>query len=113
MKLLNFWTLPITLVFMQNTSFRHWILSPSSGKSLLSWAESIELLHISGHGHQHKIGHVNQTQNELSARVKTNINSLKNYTYMRPSTYGQCLLYSIVLCFYRRVLNEKEKQDDG
>jgi hypothetical protein len=30
-------------------TFRDWILSPSSGKNLLSWAQLIELVPISGH----------------------------------------------------------------
>jgi hypothetical protein len=40
-----------------------WILSPSSGKSIFSWAQSIELVPISGH--QHKTEYINQTQSRL------------------------------------------------
>jgi hypothetical protein len=44
LQLLNFWTLSIVLFFLFKTQrFGDWILSPSSGKSLLSWAQSIEL----------------------------------------------------------------------
>jgi hypothetical protein len=39
-------------------------LSPSSGKNLLSWAQSIELVPTSGHQHQHKIVHINQAQHK-------------------------------------------------
>jgi hypothetical protein len=35
-------------VFYLNERFGHWIQSPSSGKGLLGWARSIELVPISG-----------------------------------------------------------------
>jgi hypothetical protein len=34
--------------FLLKQYFGDWILSPSSGKNLLSWAQSIELVPISG-----------------------------------------------------------------
>jgi hypothetical protein len=40
-------------VFIYKQRFGDWILSPSSGKSLLSWAQSIELVPTSGHLYQH------------------------------------------------------------
>jgi hypothetical protein len=51
--------------------FGDWILSPSSGESLLSWVSSIDLVPTYGHHHQHKIGYLNQAQNKASLRVKT------------------------------------------
>jgi hypothetical protein len=33
---------------IKNQRIRHWTLSPSSGKNLLSWAKSIELVPVSG-----------------------------------------------------------------
>jgi hypothetical protein len=61
-------------VFLLKQLFGDWILSPSSGKSSLCWAQSTELTSISGHQ--------NQLQTEY---VKTIIN---NCTSMRPSTCG-------------------------
>jgi hypothetical protein len=41
--------------------FGDWILSPSSGKSLLCWAQSTELISITGYQSQRQIGYINQT----------------------------------------------------
>jgi hypothetical protein len=51
--------------------------------NLLSWGQSLELVPISGHLHQHKIRHTNQAQHKPSARVKTNIKNIfkKLHTY--------------------------------
>jgi hypothetical protein len=43
--------------------------------NLLSWAQ---LIPISGHLHQHKMGYTNQAQHKSSARVKTKIRIIKN-----------------------------------
>jgi hypothetical protein len=60
----------------------------------LSWAQSIELVPISRHQHQHKMGCINQTQHKTSARVKTNIKNIKkNSTHMRPSSYVHALFH--------------------
>jgi hypothetical protein len=57
--------------------FGDWILSLSSGENLLCWAQSVELVPISRHQDQHKIGHINQAQHKPSARVKTSIKNIK------------------------------------
>jgi hypothetical protein len=36
----------------------------------ISWAQSIELVPIHGHLHEHKIGHIKQAQHKPSARAK-------------------------------------------
>jgi hypothetical protein len=38
--------------------------------NLLSWAQSIELVPICGHQHQHRIGYTPQAEDKSSARVK-------------------------------------------
>jgi hypothetical protein len=43
--MLSFLILSIVLFLFKNRRFGHWILSPSSGKRLLSWAQSIQLVH--------------------------------------------------------------------
>jgi hypothetical protein len=48
-------------------------MSPSSCKSLLSWAQMIELDPISGHQNQHETGHVNHIQHKPLAGVKADI----------------------------------------
>jgi hypothetical protein len=45
--------------------------------NLLIWAQSIELVPIFGHQHQHKIGYINQAQPKPSERVKINITNIK------------------------------------
>jgi hypothetical protein len=42
-----------------------------------SWAQSIELVPISGHQHQHRVGYINKSQHKPSVRVKTNNKKLK------------------------------------
>jgi hypothetical protein len=49
---------PLLCYFYLKQRFGDWILSPTSGKSLLSWAQSIELVLISEHQRQHKIGYI-------------------------------------------------------
>jgi hypothetical protein len=48
LQLLCFWTLSIILFLFGTQRFGDWILSPSSGKNISSWAQSIELVPISG-----------------------------------------------------------------
>jgi hypothetical protein len=73
--------------YLKHTTFRNWVLSPSSGEILLSWAQSIELVPTSVHQHQYKVGYVNQTQHKPSARVKTDNKNIKYSTHVRPSNY--------------------------
>jgi hypothetical protein len=47
-------------LLFKTQSVGDWILCPSSGKSLLSWAQSTELVPISKH--QHKIGYINVSE---------------------------------------------------
>jgi hypothetical protein len=44
--LLVFWTLSIVQSLFKKQRFGDWVLSPSSGKSLLSWAQSTELVYL-------------------------------------------------------------------
>jgi hypothetical protein len=67
---------PVFIYKMQRFGGR--ILSPSSDESLLSWAQSIELVRISGHQNPHKIGYINKSQHKLSVGVKTNIKNIKH-----------------------------------
>jgi hypothetical protein len=46
----------IVLFFYLKQRFGDWILSPCSGKNLLNWTQSIELVHIFRQKYQHKIG---------------------------------------------------------
>jgi hypothetical protein len=52
--------------------FGNWTTSPSSGKNF-SWAQSTELVPVSGHQNQRKTGYISQTQHKTSAGVKANI----------------------------------------
>jgi hypothetical protein len=62
-----------SVIFYLKQRFGDWILSPTSVKSLLSWAESIELVLNSEHLREHSIAYINQAQHKTSVRVKTNI----------------------------------------
>jgi hypothetical protein len=64
-------------VAARNTTLRKLVLYPSSGKTLLSWARSVELVPISWHRHQYKIGYMNQPQHKPAVTVKTNMKSIK------------------------------------
>jgi hypothetical protein len=46
-SIFSFWTLSIILFLYLKQCFGDWILSQSSGKSLLSWTQSIELVPVS------------------------------------------------------------------
>jgi hypothetical protein len=46
-KLLTFWTLSMSCFLFKNNISEAGLLSPSSGKSRLSWAQSIELVPVS------------------------------------------------------------------
>jgi hypothetical protein len=62
-QLLTFWTLCIILFFViiiYKRRFGDWTVSPSSGKSLLSWAQFIELVPISRNS-IYSINHINCT----------------------------------------------------
>jgi hypothetical protein len=69
-QMLCFRTLSNILFYFKTRRFGDWILFPSSGINLLSWAQSIGLVPISGHLHQRKVGYTNQAQHKPSARVK-------------------------------------------
>jgi hypothetical protein len=60
-------------ILFKTQRFGNWILFPSSSKSLLSWAQSIEPVPISRHQRQHKVKYTNQTQHEPHAGVETKI----------------------------------------
>jgi hypothetical protein len=51
-QLLNCWTLSITLFFYLKHNVSKTLLSPSSGKRLLIWAQSIKLVFVSGYQYQ-------------------------------------------------------------
>jgi hypothetical protein len=93
LQLLCFWTLSIDLfVFKDNVLETGLCLHLQV--DILSWAQSIELVPISRHQHQHKIEYINQAQHKPSARVKANINNLENNsTHLRPSTYVNALFH--------------------
>jgi hypothetical protein len=62
--------------YLKHTSFRRLDSVSVFRWNLLSWAEPIELVPISGHQYQHEIGYINQAQHKPSARVKTNIENI-------------------------------------
>jgi hypothetical protein len=70
--------------YLKHTMFRILVSVSVFRWNLLSWAQSSELVLISGHEHQYKIGYINQTQHKPSVRVKTNI---KITPRMSPRTY--------------------------
>jgi hypothetical protein len=58
--LYNYWVsghYPSSCFLFKTKRFGDWILSPSSGEHLLCWAQSIELVPVSGeHGSEHGPG---------------------------------------------------------
>jgi hypothetical protein len=69
-------------VFYLKQHFGDWILSPSSGKNLLCWGQLTEVVRISGHQQQPKIGYINQPQYKPSAKVKAHFKNIKKlHTY--------------------------------
>jgi hypothetical protein len=56
--------------------------------NVLSWAQFVELVPISGQQQQHKMGYINQTQHKLSARVKTNIDKTASVCKIRVLSKG-------------------------
>jgi hypothetical protein len=46
-----FWTLSIAIILFKTQRIRDWISSPSSGKILLNWCQSIEQIPVSGDKH--------------------------------------------------------------
>jgi hypothetical protein len=66
-------------VFVLNTMFQR-LDSVSVFKwNLFSWVQSIEVVPISGHQHQQKIGYINQAQHIPSVTVKTDIKNIKKF----------------------------------
>jgi hypothetical protein len=65
-QILCFWTLSIVLFLFKTRRIGDWILSPFSGKTYF-----VELVRLSSHRHQHKVGYIDQAQHKPSARVKT------------------------------------------
>jgi hypothetical protein len=57
--ILAFWALSVFLFFKQR--FGDWVLSPPSGECLLSSAQSIELVPMSGHQNQQGTEYINKT----------------------------------------------------
>jgi hypothetical protein len=62
------------VLIFQTTAFRRPDYISVFRWNQLSWAQSIELVPISWHQHQHELGYINQAQYKPSARVKTNVN---------------------------------------
>jgi hypothetical protein len=50
---------------------------------LLSWAQSMELIPISGHQHKHKIGYTIQAQDKSSARAEADVKNILKTHNMR------------------------------
>jgi hypothetical protein len=78
-RIIDFLDIKYLSDFSLKTTIGDWILSPSSGKILLSWAQPIEPDPISEHQNKHKTEYINQTQHNPSAGVKTN--NTKLYTH--------------------------------
>jgi hypothetical protein len=62
---------PPSCFYSKARRFGDWILSPSSGETYSVGPQSIELVPISGHLLEHKIGYTSQAQHNPSARAKT------------------------------------------
>jgi hypothetical protein len=94
-------------LFVGNTAFRRLDSVSVFRWDLLSLAQSIQLVLISGSQHQHKIGYINQAQHKTSAKVKTNF---KNITGT-PHTLGlpPISMYYFAAIFVKiRVLAEQK-----
>jgi hypothetical protein len=75
-QLLCFWTLSISCFYLKHM-FRRLDSVSVFRWNLLGWAQSIDLVYISEHQHQHKLGYIKQSQHKPSARVKSNIKNIK------------------------------------
>jgi hypothetical protein len=78
-QLLSLGHYPTSCFYLKHTTFRRADSISAFRWNLLSWAQSIELIPISGHQHQHKAEYINQTQHNLSTEVKTNITELHTH----------------------------------
>jgi hypothetical protein len=72
---------PSSCFYLKDTTFRRLDTVSVFRWNLNSWAQSIELVPISGHLPQHKIVYTSQARHKLSATAKTNINILKTFTH--------------------------------
>jgi hypothetical protein len=70
LQLLCFWTLSIVLSLSKNTVLFIFQNTTFRRLNLLSWAQSIELVPISGHCTSTKMGYTSQAQHNSSARAK-------------------------------------------
>jgi hypothetical protein len=101
-------------VFSSNTQrFGVWILFSSSGEATQLSAIDIELVPISGHQHQHNVGHINQESvnhlrdlRQLAKSLKKNSTHMKSSTYVHALFYGYCCWYQSTI---RREVITKEK----
>jgi hypothetical protein len=91
---LIFRTLSIVLLFILKQRVEDWILSPSSGESLLSWAQSTELVPTSGkrdgRGKERK-GERKKERREVMEKERTHKMSLSlmlRLTVSRPVCLG-------------------------
>jgi hypothetical protein len=75
--MISFWTLSIVLLLFKTHNVSETEFYLRLQVNLLSWAQSIALVLISGHQHQHKIGYIIQAQHKPSARVKINTKIIK------------------------------------
>jgi hypothetical protein len=96
---LCFWALSIALLLfttyvwrLDSTSVFRWNID--------SWVHSIELVPISGHLRQHKIGYISEAQQEPSARVKTDIKKLHTHEalHLRSCTVSRIFLLKSEYC---------------
>jgi hypothetical protein len=85
------------LIFYLKQRFGDWLLSPVFRWNLLSLGQSIDLLPISGHQHQHKMGYMNHPQHKRSARVTTNVKNIKRtaHTWGLALIFMHCLTVSV------------------
>jgi hypothetical protein len=75
---------PLSCFHLRHTMFRRLDSFSIFRWNLLSYTQLIELIPISGCLHQHKREYINQAQHKPSARVKTDIKSIKK----TPHTWG-------------------------
>jgi hypothetical protein len=79
-KIIVFEHYPSYCFYLKHRTFRRLDSVSIFRWNLFNWAQSTELVLISGLLCQHKLGCINQAQHNPSARVKTNI---KNSTHTR------------------------------
>jgi hypothetical protein len=92
------WTLSIVLFFfyLKYTTFRRLHCVSVMRWSLLSRAQSIELVPISGHQHQHGMGYINQVQTDISLMLTTAVKQCMDMG-ARPHVCGVILILVLTL----------------